>query len=119
MNLYEYAFFCVAGGYRQLPGAAGRGDAETPRHIRPNPGKSQTSSTCAARKTVLWQCNWRLSGRNGLGSLPLVPRIFGYPAGYAGRDAFFLSFPQERQLPGKREPYSATISTFFFIAAVV
>jgi hypothetical protein len=53
------------------------------------------------------------------GSLPLVLCIVGYPTGITGIEVFLLCFPQGRPLPGKSEPDSTTISTYFFIAEVV
>jgi hypothetical protein len=52
-------------------------------------------------------------------SLPLVPGIFGYPAGTIGIGIFTLGYPQAAQLSGKSEPYLTPISTSFFVGTVV
>jgi hypothetical protein len=53
------------------------------------------------------------------GSLMPLSGIFGYSAGIIGLGQFLLGYPQGKVLSGKSEPYSTTISTSFFIAAVV
>jgi hypothetical protein len=50
---------------------------------------------------VLLICGWFSAIGGGL---PLVSGIFGFPAGFAGFDAFPLSYPQGSHLSGKNEP---------------